>query len=119
MKLYRFLSEEDTSAFCHKVTAALNAGWALHGSPTQTWDHAAGVMRCGQAGFPSDTTTINRKHSAFRFEKDAYMRQFRQKFWRQLWHAKSALFLKVDKTFRRQTKQSFSHGARRTVVLGL
>ncbi|MEO0379778.1 MAG: DUF1737 domain-containing protein, partial [Pseudomonadota bacterium] len=21
----------------------------LHGSPTQTWDHAAGVMRCGQA----------------------------------------------------------------------
>ncbi|WP_300058620.1 DUF1737 domain-containing protein [uncultured Roseobacter sp.] len=49
MKLYRFLSEEDTSAFCHKVTAALNNGWALHGSPTQTWDHAAGVMRCGQA----------------------------------------------------------------------
>ena len=49
MKLYRFLSEEDTSAFCHKVTAALNAGWALHGSPTQTWDDAAGVMRCGQA----------------------------------------------------------------------
>ena len=49
MKLYRFLSEEDTSAFCHKVTAALNAGWELHGSPTQTWDHAAGVMRCGQA----------------------------------------------------------------------
>ncbi|WP_415921477.1 DUF1737 domain-containing protein [Tateyamaria sp. SN6-1] len=49
MKIYRFLSEEDTSAFCHKVTAALNAGWALHGSPTQTWDHAAGLMRCGQA----------------------------------------------------------------------
>ena len=49
MKLYRFLSEEDTSAFCHKVTAALNAGWSLHGSPTQVWDHGAGVMRCGQA----------------------------------------------------------------------
>ncbi|WP_299688955.1 DUF1737 domain-containing protein [uncultured Tateyamaria sp.] len=49
MKLYRFLSEEDTSAFCHKVTAALNTGWELQGSPTQTWDHAAGVMRCGQA----------------------------------------------------------------------
>ena len=26
MKLYRFLSEEDTSAFCHKVTEALNKG---------------------------------------------------------------------------------------------
>ncbi|WP_299622126.1 DUF1737 domain-containing protein [uncultured Tateyamaria sp.] len=49
MILYRFLSEEDTSAFCHKVTDALNKGWALHGSPTQTWDHAAGTMRCGQA----------------------------------------------------------------------
>lgn len=49
MKLYRFLSEEDTSAFCHKVTAALNAGWELYGSPTQTWDDKAGVMRCGQA----------------------------------------------------------------------
>jgi hypothetical protein len=49
MKLYRFLSEEDSSAFCHKVTAALNNGWALYGTPTQTWDHAAGVMRCGQA----------------------------------------------------------------------
>ena len=30
MKLYRFLGD-DTSAFCHKVSAALNAGWALHG----------------------------------------------------------------------------------------
>jgi hypothetical protein len=49
MKLYRFLSAEDTSVFCHKVTEALNKGWSLHGSPTQTWDHAAGVMRCGQA----------------------------------------------------------------------
>ena len=49
MKLYRFLSEEDTSAFCHKVSAALNSGWTLYGDPTQTWDHAAGVMRCGQA----------------------------------------------------------------------
>ena len=29
MKLYRFLSDDDTSAFCHKVTAALNKGWEL------------------------------------------------------------------------------------------
>ncbi len=38
MKLYRFLSEEDTSAFCHKVTDALNKGWELYGTPTQTFD---------------------------------------------------------------------------------
>ena len=49
MKIYRFLSEEDTSAFCHKVSEALSKGWELYGSPTQSWDHAAGVMRCGQA----------------------------------------------------------------------
>ncbi len=49
MKLYRFLSEEDTSAFCHKVSLALSKGWELYGSPTQTWDHKAGVVRCGQA----------------------------------------------------------------------
>lgn len=49
MKLYRFLSADDTSAFCHKVTAALNAGWELHGDPTYAFDAANGVMRCGQA----------------------------------------------------------------------
>ena len=49
MKLYRFLSEDDTSAFCHKVTAALNAGWSLHGDPTYAYDAANGTMRCGQA----------------------------------------------------------------------
>jgi hypothetical protein len=49
MKLYRFLSDDDTAAFCHKVTAALNAGWALHGGPTYGFDAARGVMRCGQA----------------------------------------------------------------------
>lgn len=49
MKLYRFLSEDDTSAFCHKVTAAINSGWALHGAPTYAYDAANGVMRSGQA----------------------------------------------------------------------
>lgn len=49
MKIYRFLSEEDTSAFCHKVSAALANGWELYGSPTQTFDPASNMMRCGQA----------------------------------------------------------------------
>jgi hypothetical protein len=47
--LYRFLSEDDTSAFCHKVSEALSMGWVLHGSPTYAFDAARGVMRCGQA----------------------------------------------------------------------
>ncbi len=49
MKLYRLLTEEDTSAFCHKVTEALNKGWALHGDPSYAFDQVAGVMRCAQA----------------------------------------------------------------------
>lgn len=49
MKLYRLLTEEDTSAFCHKVTDALNKGWELYGAPAYAWDAAKGVMRCGQA----------------------------------------------------------------------
>lgn len=49
MKLYRFLTEDDTSAFCHKVSLALSRGWDLHGSPTYAFDAANGVMRCGQA----------------------------------------------------------------------
>jgi len=49
MKLYRLLTAEDNSAFCHKVTEALNKGWALHGAPAYAFDGAAGVMRCAQA----------------------------------------------------------------------
>ncbi|SLN46293.1 hypothetical protein PSA7680_02371 [Pseudoruegeria aquimaris] len=49
MKLYRLLTEDDTSAFCHKVTDALNKGWELHGSPAYAFDASNGVMRCAQA----------------------------------------------------------------------
>ncbi|WP_371037391.1 MULTISPECIES: DUF1737 domain-containing protein [unclassified Rhodosalinus] len=49
MRLYRFLTADDTSAFCHKVTAALNAGWDLYGAPAYAYDESNGVMRCGQA----------------------------------------------------------------------
>ncbi|HMQ41196.1 MAG TPA: DUF1737 domain-containing protein [Paracoccus sp. (in: a-proteobacteria)] len=47
--IYRFLSEDDTSAFCHKISAALAKGWQLHGPATMAFDSARGVMRCGQA----------------------------------------------------------------------
>ncbi len=49
MQAYRFLTGDDTAAFCHKVTAALNNGWVLHGDPQYAFDEANGVMRCGQA----------------------------------------------------------------------
>jgi hypothetical protein len=60
MNLYRFLSDDDTSAFCHKVSAALNKGWVLHGSPTYAYDALKGVMRCGQAV----TKTVEGAYSA-------------------------------------------------------
>lgn len=49
MKAYRFLTADDTSAFCRKVTAALAEGWELFGNPTYAHDASNGVMRCGQA----------------------------------------------------------------------
>lgn len=48
-QIYRLLTEDDTAAFCHKVSLALSKGWALHGAPTMAFDAARGVMRCGQA----------------------------------------------------------------------
>ncbi|WP_298260587.1 DUF1737 domain-containing protein [uncultured Litoreibacter sp.] len=49
MKIYRLLTEDDTSAFCHKVSEALSKGWELYGDPTYAFDASNGVMRCGQA----------------------------------------------------------------------
>lgn len=49
MLAYRYLTDEDGSAFCHKVTKALADGWSLHGGPSYAFDAKAGVMRCGQA----------------------------------------------------------------------
>ncbi|MEJ6393733.1 DUF1737 domain-containing protein [Gymnodinialimonas sp. 2305UL16-5] len=49
MQIYRLLTEDDTSAFCHKVSEALSKGWVLHGDPTMAFDSARGVMRCAQA----------------------------------------------------------------------
>lgn len=46
--IYRLLTEDDTSAFCHKVSLALSRGWELHGSPPMAFDAARGVMRCAQ-----------------------------------------------------------------------
>jgi len=49
MKLYRFLTGPDDAAFCHRVTAALNAGWQLEGSPSYGFNATTGLMQCGQA----------------------------------------------------------------------
>ncbi|MBT8457988.1 MAG: DUF1737 domain-containing protein [Rhodobacteraceae bacterium] len=49
MIAYRLLTGDDSSAFCHKVTAALDKGWELYGDPSYAFDSANGVMRCAQA----------------------------------------------------------------------
>lgn len=49
MRAYRLLTEEDTAAFCHKVTEALSKGWELYGSPAYAHDPTTGRMRCAQA----------------------------------------------------------------------
>jgi hypothetical protein len=49
MKLYRLITDDDTSQFCHRVSAALSKGWELQGSPAYGFDASKGVMRCAQA----------------------------------------------------------------------
>ncbi len=49
MIVYRFITEDDASEFCHRVTEALSKGWSLYGDPQYAFDAANGVMRCGQA----------------------------------------------------------------------
>lgn len=49
MKVYRYITGKDDSAFCHRITEALNGGWALYGNPTLTFDQAKGTVICGQA----------------------------------------------------------------------
>ena len=56
--LYRLLTDEDTSAFCHKVSAALAAGWELHGDPVMCFDAARGVMTIGNPGAGKSQSVI-------------------------------------------------------------
>ncbi len=47
--IYRLLTEDDKSEFCHKVSLARSKVWVLYGDPTYASHHATGVMRAGQA----------------------------------------------------------------------
>ena len=49
MILYRLLTGFDDSAFCKKVSEALNEGWLLHGTPSLTFDPVQNRVVCGQA----------------------------------------------------------------------
>ena len=48
MKLYRLLTGDESTEFCHKVSEALSNGWDLYGDPTYAHDETVGVMRCGE-----------------------------------------------------------------------
>ena len=60
MKGYRFITNDDTSEFCHRVTEAISDGWKLYGEPKMTYDKKRGVMRCGQVVIKSSS---NKKYS--------------------------------------------------------
>ena len=49
MTLYRYLTGPDDSAFCNRVTEALNRGWELQGPTAMTYDCEAKRVICGQA----------------------------------------------------------------------
>lgn len=47
--IYRLLTGNDDSSFCHKVTKALSEGWELYGSPQYATDPLNSELRCAQA----------------------------------------------------------------------
>lgn len=59
MKKYRYLIGKDDSAFCQRVTEALNEGWTLYGSPTMSFNGEHIVV--GQAIYKEETTPIDQK----------------------------------------------------------
>ena len=59
MRGYRFITSDDTSEFCHRVTEALSNGWKLYGEPKMTFDKKRGVMRCGQVALKKLPKKIN------------------------------------------------------------
>ena len=63
MKGYRFITDDDTSVFCHRVTEALSNGWKLHGEPKMIFNKKRGVMRCGQAVIKSSPKKYSKKMS--------------------------------------------------------
>ena len=48
-QLYRLLTGEDSSEFCHKVSLALARGWCLYRDPQYSYDGQTSKMRCAQA----------------------------------------------------------------------
>ena len=44
--LYRLLTGQDNSDFCHKVTFALLKGWKLFGDLQYSYDSQSSEMRC-------------------------------------------------------------------------
>lgn len=49
LTLYRYITGQDDSAFCHRVTEALSKGWSLYGASSLTFDAVKGHVVCGQA----------------------------------------------------------------------
>ena len=48
MKAYRYITGPDNDDFCHRITEALNRGWALGGPATLTYDSKRERVICGQ-----------------------------------------------------------------------
>ena len=63
MKGYRFITDDDTSIFCHRVTEALSNGWELYGEPKMTYDSKRKVIRCGQAVIKRSPKKYSKKMS--------------------------------------------------------
>ena len=62
MKVYRFITDDDTSKFCHRVTEALSNGRKLYGELKMTFDNKRAVMRCGKTVIKNSSKKILKKN---------------------------------------------------------
>ena len=63
MKGYRFITNDDTSIFCHRITEALSNGWKLYGEPKMTYNSKSKVMRCRKAFIKNSSKKYSKKMS--------------------------------------------------------
>ena len=63
MKGYRFITDDDSSEFCHRITEALSNGWTLYGEPKMIYDNERKIMRCGQAVIKKSSKKYSREMS--------------------------------------------------------
>ena len=61
MKEYKFITDDDTLNFCHRVTENLSHGWKLYGEPQYLYDSKKIKMRAAQSVIKNSSKIYSKK----------------------------------------------------------